>query len=340
MMNIEKENVEYLIVQFLNGSLSEQERVDLKQWISQSEDNIKYFRQIEEIWLAAAGQNDQTIFDKEKAYQHFRVRVSSYKDNKESLSNKKRSLSTTWWRVASVAILCLFFGGLGYWGSSQATRSQYTEVSVETPYGAKTKLFLPDGTLVWLNAGSTIHYSQGFGIDDRKLILNGEAYFEVVKDEKRPFEVTADDLTVRVLGTKFNFRNYQEEEEARITLLEGKVSVTSTLGEEIELAPNQQAAYDKNSLLSKVSDVKARQSSEWVKGIIFFDEERLPDIARELERVYNVEITIKDESLKNYRFYGSFYRTDQTIQEVMDVLSSTDKLRYIIEGKKITLMAR
>lgn len=340
-MNVEKENIDELITQLLSGNLKEEDQEQLRRWVNQSEDNKKYFRRLEEIWLAAASQDDKLLFDKEKAYLRFRLRTDSCKEDKQPMSTRKRSIYSIIGRVAAVAMLCLLFSGLGYWGSSEATRLQYADISVEAPYGAKTKLYLPDGTLVWLNAGSSIKYSQGFGIHDRKLTLTGEAYFEVTKDEKKTFEVTADDLTVRVLGTKFNFRNYADEEEARVTLLEGKVSVKNAInGEEVKLDPNQQAAYDKTTLVSSIVDVKAKRSSEWTKGIIFFDEERLPDITRELERLYNVQITIKDESLKNYRFYGSFYRTDQTIQEVMDVLSSTNRLRYMIDGKQIILSSQ
>lgn len=337
-MSIDNQNImEELIVQYFSEQLSDDDLERLNKWIAESKENEAHFVRLQEIWFASGGHNEKMAFNKEQAYQHFLMKVKNYSNNDVEL--KKRSIKILIRRVAVAAMLCVLFSGVGYyWAKSSSTDLEHAETFIEAPYGAKTKLYLPDGTLVWLNAGSSLKYSQSFGLKDRKLFLNGEAYFEVKKNESQTFEVNTADLSVRVLGTKFNFRNYKEEEEARVTLLEGKVSVRNSVnGEEFKIDPNQQIAYNKTNLVSKIVDVKAQKASEWTNGIIFFDEEKLPDIARELERLYNVQITIKDEVLKHYRFYGSFYRTDQTIQEVLDVLSSTNKLRYTIEGKKIEL---
>ena len=336
MMDVDKEKIEDLIARYFTEELSNQELEKLHCWIGESDENEKYFYRLQEIWFATANRSNTTLFDKEKAYRRFRVRTKLTEN--EIVLKKRRIFFVAMRRIAAVILLLVSFGGAGYWLASNFIGEQYTDIFVEAPFGSKTKLYLPDGTLVWLNAGSNIEYSQAFGIKDRKLILNGEAYFEVTKNEGKAFEVTANGMTVRVLGTKFNFRNYFDEDEARVTLLEGKVSVKNgENGKEIQLVPNQQAAYDKKSFTTKVLDVKAARASEWTKGIIFFDEERLFDIARELERLYNVQITIADDALNNYRFYGNFFRTEQSIQEVLDVLASTEKLTYTINGKNITL---
>jgi len=280
-------------------------------------------------------EQDLIYFDKEKAYNRFLLRVKAAEA--EYKPKKKISIYAKIRRVAAVILLLISFGGFGYWMSSNVQSKQYANMRVEAPLGSKVKLYLPDGTLVWLNAGSSIEYSQALGIKDRKLTLNGEAYFEVARNERKTFEVTSNDVTVSVLGTKFNFRNYADEERAGVTLIEGKVCVKKTGNEEVILHPNQQIAYYKNDRTSEIINVKAAQASEWINGIIFFDGESLPDIVRELERLYNVRILIANESLKSYRFYGKFYRTDQTIQEVIDMLASTDKLKYTINNKVIIL---
>lgn len=119
-----------------------------------------------------------------------------------------------------------------------------TQITVEAPYGSKTKLYLPDGTLVWLNAGSKMSYAQDFGINERSLNLSGEAYFEVTRNEEIPFKVHTEELDVKVLGTKFNFRNYKDDLEAKVCLLEGKVALNTRQKETI-LHPDQQALLDK-----------------------------------------------------------------------------------------------
>ena len=122
-----------------------------------------------------------------------------------------------------------------------------TQVEVEAPLGAQTRLRLPDGTLVVLNAGSRLVYPQDFGVDNREVELSGEGYFEVERNEKLPFHVQTSSLSVRVLGTKFNFRDYPNDEEAVVSLLEGKVALDNRLRAEAEmiLLPNEQVTLDK-----------------------------------------------------------------------------------------------
>ena len=199
--------------------------------------------------------------------------------------------------------------------------------------------YLPDGTLVWLNAGSRMTYSQGFGVDNRMIELEGEGYFEVRRNEKLPFFVKTKDLQLQVLGTKFNFRDYPEDHEVVVSLLEGKVELNNLLKKEKEaiLAPDERAILNKTNGRMTVETVTASNASQWTDGYLFFDEELLPDIVKELERSYNVTIRIANDSLNTFRFYGNFVRREQSIQEVLDALASTEKIQYKIEERNITI---
>ena len=226
-----------------------------------------------------------------------------------------------------------------YWQGEVNVKDTFADISVEAPLGSKTKLYLPDGTLVWLNAGSRMTYSQGFGVDNRKVELEGEGYFEVKRNEKVPFFVKTKDLQLQVLGTKFNFRDYPEDHEVIVSLLEGKVELNNLLRKEKEavLAPDERAVLNKANGLLKVESVTASNASQWTDGYLFFDEELLPDIAKKLERSYNVKIHIANDSLKTFRFYGNFVRREQSIQEVLEALASTEKMQYKIEERNITI---
>ena len=160
--------------------------------------------------------------------------------------------------------------------------------------------------------------------------------FRSTKNKHIPFKVHTDELDVKVLGTKFNFRNYQDDLEAKVCLLEGKVAL-STQQKETILHPDQQALLDKKTGKLLISSTKAAYSAEWTNDRLYFDEALLPDIVKELERSYNIKITIADAALNSVRFYGNFRRREQSIREIMDVLSSTDKMTYIIEGKNIVI---
>jgi ferric-dicitrate binding protein FerR (iron transport regulator) len=202
-------------------------------------------------------------------------------------------------------------------------------------------MYLPDGTLVWLNAGSKITYSQGFGVDERTVHLTGEGYFEVTKNEKKPFRVKTEELHVNVLGTKFNFSNYPDNEEAIVSLIEGKVMADNAIGknEQVSLSPDEKVFLNKKTGQMRILQHRAQSAAAWTNGYLFFDEELLPDIIKELERSYNVSIRITDKSLETFRFYGDFTREEQTIEEILNLLVSTNKLKYTIQGKEIALSA-
>ena len=179
-------------------------------------------------------------------------------------------------------------------------------------------------------------YAQDFGINERSLNLSGEAYFEVTRNEEIPFKVHTEELDVKVLGTKFNFRNYKDDLEAKVCLLEGKVALNTRQKETI-LHPDQQALLDKKTGKLFVSGTKAAYSAEWTNDRLYFDEVLLSDIIKELERSYDVKITVADDPLNTIRFYGNFRKREQSIQEIMNVLSSTDKMTYTMNGKNIVI---
>ena len=205
--------------------------------------------------------------------------------------------------------------------------------------GSKTKLTLPDGSTVWLNAGSKMVYSQGFGVRDRRLAFQGEGYFEVEKNDEMPFLVQTHDVNVTVVGTKFNFRNYPEDEEAVVELLEGKVALENQLKEESVryLSPNEKMVLHKATGKMDITSAKVKEATLWTENILLFDEDLLPDIVRKLERSYHVRIEIENEDLKQARFYGQFNQLEQNIYDVLDMLSETGKLKYHEDGKVIYL---
>jgi len=338
----DQNKIDELITGYFAQGLDDSGLAELHAWITSSDENKNYFRHMQEVWFSAIGAKEEIRFDKEKAFQRFLSRIEVNSEDVPEVPDDNRVFWMGARRIAAAVALLIVFAGSGYWLGNNSVHPLMTDVSVEAPLGSKTKVYLPDGTMVWLNAGSIISYSQGFGFKDRNVALQGEGYFEVTKNKELPFEVKTSDLKVLVLGTKFNFRNYNDEEEARVTLLEGKVSANSGLNysEEHILIPNQQIILDKKTGSVSISKVNAQFAQIWTKGLIFFDEEKLPDIAKDLERSYNVKINIVDDSLRKYRFYGNFTRNEQTIEEVLQVLASTHRLNYKINGKVITLSLR
>ena len=321
------------IIGYLTNSLTPEEMQSLQNWLNVSEENRKYFSDMQEVWIAASDEADEQHFDKERAYQLF----LEHTENLVQPSVKRKAFTISpWIYVAAMVVIVFFCGTIAFQSGKRVLQNQLTQITVEAPYGSKTKLYLPDGTLVWLNAGSQMSYAQDFGINERSLNLSGEAYFEVTRNEEIPFKVHTEELDVKVLGTKFNFRNYKDDLEAKVCLLEGKVALNTRQKETI-LHPDQQALLDKKTGKLFVSGTKAAYSAEWTNDRLYFDEVLLSDIIKELERSYDVKITVADDTLNTIRFYGNFRKREQSIQEIMNVLSSTDKMTYTMNGKNIVI---
>lgn len=288
----------------------------------------------EELWVSSAVADDTQQYDVDQAFERFRKRTGLDQSGKQSYK---------WYRTWSVAAVAIVLLGLitvtAYWQGSRQIQSNFSDIVVEAPLGSKTKLTLPDGSTVWLNAGSKMVYSQGFGVSDRRLVFQGEGYFEVEKNDEMPFLVQTHDVNVTVVGTKFNFRNYPEDEEAVVELLEGKVALENQLKEEVVryLSPNEKMVLHKATGEMDITSTKVKEATLWTESILLFDEDLLPDIVRELERSYHVQIEIENEDLKQTRFYGQFNLLEQTIYDVLDMLSETGKLKYHEEGKVIYL---
>ena len=288
----------------------------------------------EELWVSSAVADDTQQYDVDQAFERFRKRTGFDQSGRQSYK---------WYRTWSVAAVAIVLLGLitvtAYWQGSRQIQSNFSDIVVEAPLGSKTKLTLPDGSTVWLNAGSKMIYSQGFGVSDRRLAFQGEGYFEVEKNDEMPFLVQTHDVNVTVVGTKFNFRNYPEDEEAVVELLEGKVALENPLKEEAVryLSPNEKMVLHKATGKMDITSAKVKEVTLWTENILLFDEDLLPDIVRELERSYHVQIEIENEDLKQTRFYGQFNQLEQNIYDVLGMLSETGKLKYHEEGKVIYL---
>jgi transmembrane sensor len=202
------------------------------------------------------------------------------------------------------------------------------------PRGNKPiRLLLSDGSIVWLNAASSITYPTAFAGTERKVSITGEAYFEVAKNSAMPFFVSHKDMVVKVLGTHFNVNSYDDEQVAKITLLEGAVRVSG--GEKIKiLRPGQQAELS-NKDIKLNSEVNIDEVMAWKNGQFYFNGTDMITMMRQIEKYYNVEVEYKDNV--NYKFIAKISR-QVNISEFLKKLELTDLVHFKIEGNKIIVM--
>jgi ferric-dicitrate binding protein FerR (iron transport regulator) len=217
-------------------------------------------------------------------------------------------------------------------GSLAITRSFFHTLS--TPVGGQYQVRLPDGTKVWLNAASTLKYSSQFTNDERRVELNGEAFFEVAKNEKQPFRVMLNDSAViTVLGTHFNVMSYQNENAKEITLVEGRVSVKKDNRTQ-ELIPGMQAKVtDKN--ISTLNGVDTEEVTGWKKGLFVFHDASIESIMRQVERWYDAKVVYQGQI--SQQFNASIDRSEP-LSKLLHLLDLTGYVKFKIENKTIYVL--
>ena len=228
--------------------------------------------------------------------------------------------------------------GLKYQSDVVSPGQQSEEYNVlQVPGGGFYKLELADGTKVWLNAKSELRYPVHFGSEGRHVYLKGEGYFEVTRDEQRPFRVHLEQSTVTVLGTCFNISAYEDESAVYTTLVSGSVEFNSDVnGQRVVLKPGLQSVMDSHSGDIRVKDVDVDLYKAWVDGRFAFRFMDLETIVRQLQRWYDFDIMWRDADVKGQEFRGVIQK-DSRIEDVLKAIELTTNVRFRITGKQITV---
>lgn len=268
-------------------------------------------------------------------------------------------------RMVAAAVVVLAIGGGVFWffqGDRNPFAVRYVDRQLKVGYGERSKLVLSDGSTVWLNAGSKLSYPDVFTGDKRVVTLEGEAFFDIARHVDMPFYVHAGKVTVKVLGTRFDVKAYRGEPGVSTTLISGKVQVMMD-GEpdkKIILTPNEKLTV--MNAVAGLGDTDVAKAGEtgnggnelhylvqgvpkagddslpetaWIENRLVISNETFEEVARVLERRYDVQIEINDVRLNQEHVSGVFEK--ETIQQVLDILKMTTKFTYSIEGKKVRL---
>lgn len=218
--------------------------------------------------------------------------------------------------------------------------SKMNEVVI--PFGKKSQLILEDGTKVWLNAGSRMAFPTKFGNKKREVFLEGEAYFEVAHNKNLPFWVNTSDISVKVLGTRFNLSAYPSDPLTETILVEGKVAVTERsaigfLGSETILSPSQKASFSKeNKTISVANEPDVEFAIAWTEGWFKFSQQSLNDVLHKLERYYNVQFVF-DRSFSVDDLITGKLDLKESIDQVMIALSDVADIEFRINGNQIRI---
>lgn len=282
-MNIDK----HILIRYFLGQSPEEEKEAIRQWLDNNPDNKQQF-----------------------VRERIRFDASLIADENEIHSVKRRRIhpyALTGLKIAASFLILLT--SIYLYDSYRMENLSTTFQSVRVPAGNRTNLILPDGTEVWLNANTSLRYPLAFTKANREVILDGEAYFDVVKNEK-PFIVKTDKYNVEVLGTTFDVEAYSKEPSFRTALFSGKVKLYNENNEEnnIYLKPGQTAALQDGQL--QVSSTRDVNVYRWRDGLIYIEDKSFEEIMKLFEKYYNVQIVIRSHKVKSLGYKGKLRMSD------------------------------
>lgn len=221
----------------------------------------------------------------------------------------------------------------------RSSADKIKDLCLDVPRGAEFKIMLEDSTEVWLNSASTLHYPEKFGQKERRVKISGEAYFIVAADSLRPFYVETDEQIVRVYGTRFNVRDYREDEAVFTTLEAGSVSLRHRGGDsgEIFLSPGHQSVFSHDDAVVKIREVNPQEVCGWRHGKFVFEEQPLATIMRDLSRWYNFEYEFPDPTVGDIIFMGSIPRY-ASFATAAEILENSGVVKFEVIDSKVIIL--
>jgi len=348
------EEFKILLVNYITGNTADTETEQVEQWIEESAVHKQLYIELQEAWNASVFVQEDAKLNVDNAYRLIEARVG--------LNKKLPILHNFIFVRAAAAVLLLVIASAVFYRVNTFLKNQKASFSqsVYVPAGNKKKIVLSDSSIVWLNSGSTLQVSEGFGVSNRTVYLEGEGYFEVKTNKNLVFTVKTKEYTVRDIGTIFNINTYTADAKFEAAVIEGKISIEGKFSKNKKISKifltrngvvkiNMLASQDANtaenakeidSMYVKVLKVENLDKyAGWKDNLLVFDEDAFKDISKKLERKYNVTILIQDEKLANYRYSGSFNNMPN-IQSVLDILKETTPVNYQIKGDTITIQSK
>ncbi|MBK7031428.1 MAG: FecR family protein [Bacteroidales bacterium] len=315
------DRVDQLIAKYLGSNATTDEIRLLETWISESDENRRYFRQFKNIWESAAELPVSTDKALHKVLNHI------------NRGPKRLTFWQIFQRIAAFVFIPLLIAVM-WMGFGKGFGKENQSISyhkVVAAFGTYSLLKLPDGSKVWLNSGSTLRYPEKFGNDNRIVELVGEGYFEVHADEEVPFLVNTPYFTVKATGTKFNIRAEKNFRSPSVTLVEGKVSVqkrkSAEAGDLISyLQPNQHMIYDTLNGQFSIQTEYIYKHFAWKDGKLVFRNDNISEVARRISLQYNVDIEIKGTEIKKYRYRATF--ESEPLGELLRLLKISSPIDY------------
>lgn len=297
-----------ILQRYVEGNVSSEEIIAVVDWLDADESHVREFMALHKL-------NDISLLNQP--------------DSKVDVQKKKKTITfrQIGYELAKIAaILILFWGGTKLYETTSVKENVIAYQTLYVPAGQRAELILPDSTHVWLNARSKLVYPISFGKDIRQVELNGEAYFDVIHNEKQPFVVKTPQMDIQVLGTEFNVTAYSSSSDFEVALLRGCIELSSPrLSSNYRMKEKEHIRLQNNKLISK--DISDYDYFRWKEGLICFNNESVATIIEKLKLYYDIDIEVYNQKFINSRYTGKF-RTKDGIEQVLRVLQIEHKFTY------------
>ncbi len=358
--------MEELIYKYFEGKASTKEINQISEWLDQSRGNKQVFATLKKVNIEIESNAKHNLSHVDRSYNKFLEHINAH-ENLKSIEKKmamKNRRKTILRYAAMIAIMLTIATSAFFIGHGFQFSSEESFYEIEVPYGARSNIMLPDGSKVWLNAGSKLKYSRLFGNKNREVFLEGEAFFDVEKS-KHQFVVHTSDLDIHVLGTSFNVKSYPDEDRIETTLIEGIIRIErESTDKPVFLKPKEKLTFQKSrnqvsvhtinedKIVENKEEVKAEpdkitpriqifenvnaeESISWKNGDLIFNKEPLENLTIKLARKFDISFEFTDEKLKTYSYSGTL--RDFPLEQVLKALELTSPVKYSIEGKIVKL---
>lgn len=367
------ERINELYARKLSGEASITELAELEAFLKDHPGEQFFQEMFTGWWESGKNPSLQQLEDKDRHFDFILQNTGTVlppdKDSVTSIPVRKRSLAAYYIGALAAAVIAgfVFFYIPELISSARDGFKRSAGLNeIVTKKGTKSKLLLPDGTKVWLNSDSRLYYADNFSGTQREVRLEGEAFFDVVKDSKRPFIVKTSGINIRVLGTAFNVKSYPQEPTIEATLVRGLIEVEKNnqpAAPKIKLHPNEKLVFNKEdgsgtktekitrdpvslktatvqssprisitTLPENITD-SSRMETSWVFGKLLFEGDTFRELAAKMERWFNVRIIFKSNRVANYRFRGVF--ENENIVEALQALQLTASFNFKIIGNEV-----
>ena len=315
------------LIRYIQGEISsEQEILEILDWLESNPENQKNYNQLKNLWVATGLNHPESIEIPSFIYPKSEVKLVS--------NTRYRSFL----KYAAIFILAFALGSVNFYLINRNERDQLSAVynTIEVPYGDRSQITLYDGTKVWLNSGTKFRYPVTFSSRTRDVFVEGEAYFNVAKDAKHPFVVSAGSLKIKVLGTSFNVCAYPEDNEFSATLDEGSINaVNTTSGDGVKLNPGEQLILSRKTNGMKLRQVNTELYTSWKESLLKFENAPFEELLKKMERWYDVKIIV-DPTINTKERYTMTIKTE-SLREMLQVVSKTTAMKYEIKANIVSI---